>query len=114
MEPVAPLQIEKRRRGRPRKLPVDLATLRDLNMSQAIERCRELGRPVGRARLQVAIAQGLVEAGYEPTGRLTRMGQPLLLVVRASLEAWLARPLRPYVPPQHGKGAAATAPRSRG
>lgn len=121
--PIAPLAPAHPRRGRPRKVQVELSTLTHLSLADAVLRCRELGQPRGKAKIAVAVANGLVVAVLDDD-HLTWQGKPQMKVDRESLEAWLRRALRPYVPVAHAvgmgtarhqrKGPAATGPRSRG
>lgn len=105
MAEVLPLQTAKRR-GRPRNPEVDLSLLSVLSIPQALAYARTLGRGMGRARLNQAIATGELPALQDQ--RLDREGKPLLRLTRSAFDAWLVSTLTPFHPaalaPSNEKG----------
>lgn len=82
--------------GRP-KNPTPVAELAILTIPQACALLRQLGRPLSRTKLAVAIAAGRLVAQVDEL-RHDRFGHPLLMVYRRDLDRWLSSTLRQLRP----------------
>lgn len=78
---------------------VDLTTLEELNITQAVKLLRILGRPRSRAKIRAAILNLKLKA-YINYGRLSNQKnpatgepEPTYLVMRKDLDAWLGASL---------------------
>ena len=85
-----------RRCGRP-PATRNLEALEVLTLPQVLTYARAAGRPMGRHRLMTAILTRQLPA-LQDLEHHDRYGNPLFMIRRADLDAWLASSLRPFLP----------------